>query len=96
MEHLEQLWNTDGAAMEHWSSNGVLGIRVELVLSNCCRCDASEAAGFVSGGVSGGVRLLLCSLLILSSVSSRLLNALAFMAVTAIYFTKSKFRSNYC
>jgi hypothetical protein len=53
MEQLGALWSTWssygalGAAMEHY---GALGIRVELALPNCCRCDApsSVAAEVVS------------------------------------------------
>jgi hypothetical protein len=63
MEHLEQLWSTF--------------IRVELALPNCCRCDApTSVAAEVASCV---VRLLLCLLLVLSSVSSRLLNSLALL-----------------
>jgi hypothetical protein len=72
-EHLEQLWSTwssYGAAMEHLD-------RVELARPNCCRCDVpSSVAAEV---VSGVVYPLLCPLLILSPVSSRLLNSLALL-----------------
>jgi hypothetical protein len=87
MEHYGALWSTWssygalGAAMEHlwstWSSHGALDFHVELALPNCCRCDApSSVAAEVVFGV---VYLLLCPLLKLSSVSSRLLNSLALL-----------------
>jgi uncharacterized membrane protein len=63
IKHLEQLWSTF--------------IRVELALPNCCRCDAPTSVA--AEVVSGVVRLLLCLLLVLPSVSSRLLNSLALL-----------------
>jgi hypothetical protein len=68
---LEQL----GAEWRTMEQLGALWIRIELVLKNCCRCDApSSVAAEVVAGV---VCLLLCPLLNLSFVSSRFLNSLA-------------------
>ena len=92
---MEQWWSSYGAPMEHleqsWSTwisrrtrtAELLSIRCSFFCScwTCLRCCPS----------------LLCPLLILSSVSSRLPNSSCFtMVFTTMYFTKSKFYANYC
>ena len=48
MEHLgalmEQLWSTNGAAMEHWSSNGALMEHLEQLMGHLWSTGAADGA----------------------------------------------------